>query len=552
MKRRPFEESPPHREHLGHTVAWTRVVLGLILALPAPLVGCSSRSSDGPPPAKRTTVPEKTVKPSTSDDVALPVGYPLVEDRDVWETVRAMGHKLGHQNVRVRRVTDGGRDEVRIESTSHAAFLRFGQPVAINTALTSRETRDGRLIDFEATQTLGPSPTRTRGRVEGDRLYLEITGQGQKRTVELPWSERDGGLQTVEFSLLARPMRPGETRTLRGLMPVFHQTATVRITARGYEEVQLLDGVKRLLRVESSFLLSDGQTIDGTLWIDERGETLKTLVEGALRQETYRCGRDEALDEQGLGTLDIGLLSMVALERRIPWPHASRRIRYRASLADGDPAAAFVSGFSQQVKSLGPHSAELTVLAVRPDEPKALPADANDAPTPDDLAPNSRIQSDDQQVRSMARAAVEGKRGDWEKAVALERYVHENIHDKNLSQALASAAEVARSRAGDCTEHAVLLAAMARAEGLPARVAIGLVYVEQPQEPRHAFGYHMWTEIFVEDRWIPMDATLGLGGIGGAHLKLAHANLKDADAMNPFLPVIKVLGQLKLEVLDCE
>ena len=552
MKRLTFGDSQPRCERPDCSAVWTRVLLGLILVAWTAAAGCSPSSADGPSASERATVADQTPKRSTPDDVAPPVGYSLAEDRDAWDAVYAMGHKMGHQHVRVRRHRDGGREDVRIELTSQAAFLRFGEPVEVTTNLTSRETPDGRLIDFEAMEKLGPSPTETRGRVEGDALVLEKTLEKQTRTVRLPWSERNGGFQAVEFSLLSRPMRPSETRVFRALLPVFHQTATVRLTARDHEDVQLLDGTKRLLRVDSRVVLPDGQTIDGVYWLDERGETLKTRVEGALQQETFRCSRDEALDKQGLGTLDIGLISMVALERRIPWPHTSRRIRYRASLADGDPAATFVPGLSQRVKPLGPHSAELTVLAVRPDEPKTSSVDAGDAPTPDDRAPNSRIQSDDQQVRAMAKAAVEGKQGDWEKAVALERYVFDNIHDKNLSQALASAAEVARTREGDCTEHAVLLAAMARAEGLPARVAIGLVYFEQPREPRHAFGYHMWTEIFVQDRWIPMDATLGLGGIGGAHLKLAHASLKDTDAMNPFLPVIKVLGQLKLEVLDCE
>jgi transglutaminase-like putative cysteine protease len=62
----------------------------------------------------------------------------------------------------------------------------------------------------------------------------------------------------------------------------------------------------------------------------------------------------------------------------------------------------------------------------------------------------------------------------------------------------------------------------------------------------------MWTEAWIKDRWIPLDATLGRGGIGAAHLKLAHSNLKGADAYSAFLPVFRVLGQLKLEVVEVE
>jgi hypothetical protein len=105
---------------------------------------------------------------------------------------------------------------------------------------------------------------------------------------------------------------------------------------------------------------------------------------------------------------------------------------------------------------------------------------------------------------------------------------------------------VAETKEGDCTEHAVLLMALCRARKIPARGAMGLVYYP----PLQGFAYHMWTEVWMEDRWVPLDATLGNGGIGAAHLKLAHSNLKGSDKYSAFLPVHAVLGKLKLEVVD--
>ena len=101
-------------------------------------------------------------------------------------------------------------------------------------------------------------------------------------------------------------------------------------------------------------------------------------------------------------------------------------------------------------------------------------------------------------------------------------------------------------REGDCTEHAVFLAALARARGIPARVAIGLVYVGRLQ----AFGYHMWTEVYVDKRWIPVDATLNAGGIGAGHLKIAQSNLQGASAFIAFLPVVQLIGRVKIEIVN--
>ena len=133
-------------------------------------------------------------------------------------------------------------------------------------------------------------------------------------------------------------------------------------------------------------------------------------------------------------------------------------------------------------------------------------------------------------------------------AIAMEKYVNQKLQNKDFSTALASAGEVARSLQGDCTEHAVLLAAMLRARHIPSRIAVGLVYIE----PLAAFGTHMWTEVLLGDRWVPLDATLGLGGIGADRIKLADSSFADngPSPMTTFLPLLHVLGRIELTVVE--
>ena len=91
----------------------------------------------------------------------------------------------------------------------------------------------------------------------------------------------------------------------------------------------------------------------------------------------------------------------------------------------------------------------------------------------------------------------------------------------------------------------LLLAALCRHRGIPARVAMGLVYMESLQ----GFAYHMWTEVWIGDRWIGLDATRGGSPVTIGHLKLAHSSLQGATAYGSFLPMLKVLGKLRLEVV---
>jgi hypothetical protein len=90
------------------------------------------------------------------------------------------------------------------------------------------------------------------------------------------------------------------------------------------------------------------------------------------------------------------------------------------------------------------------------------------------------------------------------------------------------------------------VAALARARKVPSRVAVGLVYMERGQ----AFAYHMWTEVFVRDKWVPVDGTLGRGGIGAAHIKLSSSSLAGLDVAEQFLQVLQVLGKTSIKVVD--
>ncbi len=80
----------------------------------------------------------------------------------------------------------------------------------------------------------------------------------------------------------------------------------------------------------------------------------------------------------------------------------------------------------------------------------------------------------------------------WQTALKLEQFVNNYIKKKNFSQAFASAAEVLETREGDCTEHAVLLAALCRALAYSPGGDRPSVYATTQE-----FGYHMWTEAYI-------------------------------------------------------
>jgi len=473
---------------------------------------------------------------------------------EVWDVAQVKGQRLGYAETTLRLAKESGRQVAKLRQVMKLSLQRFGQETNFEVDYNDTETPDGALIDFELTMKQGTTPMRTTGKVVGNRMELQIQSQGQKQKHSVAWPAGAGGLLAGELSLRAKPLKPGEQRTVEHLN-FDNQACTTEMTALKEEPVELLGGSFRLLKIDSVDRMApnaQGQRVEiqGAVWTNAAGEVLKAWVK-PMDMETFRVTRQVALAKTSLAKLDLGEATLVKVDRAIPRAHDTKWVRYRIRLEDGDPVAAFPVSLSQQVKRIDEHTAEMTVRAVRANSGKDQvdrSAVAPDFATEADRNPNNFIQSDDPLIVAQAKETAGDETAPWKVAVALEDYVHRVVTMKDFSQALATASEVARNREGDCTEHAVYLAALARARKIPARVAIGLVYMPQSQ----TFGYHMWTEVYVTGRWIGLDGTLAKGGIGGGHLKLTHSSLAGAAAYNSFLPVMLVVGRLKVEVLDWE
>ena len=106
--------------------------------------------------------------------------------------------------------------------------------------------------------------------------------------------------------------------------------------------------------------------------------------------------------------------------------------------------------------------------------------------------------------------------------------------------------EVARSKQGDCTEHAVLTAALCRAAGIPAKVASGLAYVSQWQNVSNGFGGHAWTQAYIGNKWINLDATRINPENPAGYILLGFGNGDPQD----FFGMINTLGCFTIEKVE--
>jgi transglutaminase-like putative cysteine protease len=141
------------------------------------------------------------------------------------------------------------------------------------------------------------------------------------------------------------------------------------------------------------------------------------------------------------------------------------------------------------------------------------------------LAPNAWVDSDAGAIRAFARSATGSSAEARMSALVLA--VQKHMSGAVDFRHYASASQALASREGDCTEFAVLLAAAARARGIPARVVSGLVYDSRLLGRPHAFGPHTWVQAWTGRRWRSYDAALGRFDAGHIALRVGDGSAQE-------------------------
>lgn len=332
---------------------------------------------------------------------------------------------------------------------------------------------------------------------------------------------------------------------------------TLQVQVQQPEDVVLPTGRKKLTRIVLTpdklegpgFSVQRPKTI---LWLDDAFVPVRRQIEldsiGVVMLTTTTRELATAAVSMAPGkAADVGLKSLVALDRTLDRPLTMRSATYRIRLNDDDDAAtAFASDAHQQVKNARGNTLDLVVHPTRngfgPKEGGAIDKEY--------LQSNATIDSDDPRVKALARRAA-GDKSDplWDKAQRIERFVKSNLRVDNTT-AFVPASQIAHDLRGDCRQSAVLTAALCRAEGIPSRVAIGLLYVEKARKPY--LGFHMWTEVRIDGRWLGLDGTLGQGGVGVGHVKINDHSWYDVQSETPLLPMARVVGKMSAEIVRVE
>ena len=443
------------------------------------------------------------------------------EIQEEWFAIYQHGSRIGYSRSEVRPQSVGYL--MNEELLLRLNFL--GEIQDISSWVQANLETDFSVKSFRFRLQAGPVYYRLRGAVKEGNLILVSQMAGQERSQQIPLSHPIYLSSAMKAFISQQPLDVGKTYRFALFDPATMSQTIVPIRVEGKETVQISSR-----NLEAYRLVMDFHGVQLTSWVSPYGELLKE--EGFLGVTMVRSNRDEALE--GFREAEGGELvreAAVVSDRAIAQPRQLKRLRLRLAGITGEGLD--LSGGRQQWSD-----GELTVVkeslqAITSTEiPVTSPSLARD------LQPSLLVQSDAEVLKKQAFEIVGEEKNGLQAVRRISSWVYRNL-EKRPTLSIPNALAVYELRAGDCNEHSVLFAALARAAGIPTRIVAGLLYSED------RFFYHAWNEVYL-GQWIAVDSLMNQVPADPTHIRLVVGELDRQ------VELVRTLGRLSIKVLDYE
>lgn len=392
------------------------------------------------------------------------------------------GHEVGVTIAKDVRTPDG----YRFERQSELKIQRGATVVEMSTKSVAETDAAFRPRSFRFEKVDASGTFVLEGSVAGDVMSIRSGGQS---TIKVPL-EKDMTFASAMEVIIRQNLKDGQKLSrpvvIEEMGAKSRMTADIQKTAGGYRIRGNLHGLD---------IVED---------VDETGRTVKSVTP-ALGAVAYPVGVPPPDEVKAAGTVD-----MLA---RSTWPapvlpRSVKTVRYRVTTPD---AAQFDIPEDRRQRVVGRTANTIDVEVRAVDATRGALTDK--APY---LGPTPYEAIDDPSLRWVARDVTHKLTSPADKVKALVRFVYDHVDEKSLDRGYAPALSTLKSKAGDCTEHAVLLSALLRSLGIPTRLVDGVV-VDGGRA-----GYHEWVEVYIEGRgFVPADPTFGEFPASPLRLKLA-------------------------------
>jgi hypothetical protein len=441
----------------------------------------------------------------------------VVAADETWMGVYMRGQKIGYSYSRITPA-DGG---YRCEETSYLRLTMLEQVQTVRLSVDATTTSDFALRAFSVALDSGLGVFDVRGTVEPNALVLRTTAGGETSEQRIALTAPLYLPSSARAHLRGAQLVAGQSFTMRVFDPSSMEHQPLQLQIIGRAPITVAGQASEAWHVRETF-----RGMQTSVWLDDAGRTLRE--EGPLDMVAEREDAVRAFSG-GWGDDAFDLMAAVAVRVRPP-------IRAPRHLARLD---ARLSGLGDLVVPTDRRqSLRDGILHVERESADAATFELPYAGREwrHELQATPFMQVDHPRMRAAATQILAGERDARRAAERLRTWVYDEVEKRPLAS-LPSALAVLETRAGDCNEHAVLFAALARAAGLPARVVAGIVYSDD------AFLYHAWNEVWTGADWLSVDPAFDQMPADATHVKLITGGPEMHAALMP------VIGKLSLDLL---
>lgn len=449
-----------------------------------------------------------------------PEALDRLESESVWYGIYLQGSKIGYSHS-ITTVLDSA-----IITTDHT-FLSFSM-IGSRQEVTSysRAVTDTlmRLQSFVFSLTGQDTDYGVRGRVDGNALNVVMSVAGESRGERIEIDEPPQLPSTIQLLFDDELLDSGGRYTTTVFDPSSMKNVPLTVEAAGDTAIEYQGAVVNVRRV-----IQRMSGLEIVSFIDSADNVIEERSGMGYRMvlEDEQSARNGDWND---GSTDIQRLVAVVPNRRLFSARDLKRLTVE------------ITGLGEDTLLLGggPQSYSPPVLTITVRGPDSL------APTEELLpevlasasAPGHFVLSEHPRLMSLAADIVDISEPAEVKIRQILDWLEENIEIKPTFS-IPNTLEVMQRRSGDCNEFAVMFASLARAVGVPTRIAMGLVYVED------AFYFHAWCECYLE-RWVAVDPVFGQFPADASHLRFI------AGEMDRQVEILPLIGKVGVRIIESE
>lgn len=454
--------------------------------------------------------------------------------------------QMGYLNVQYIR--EG--DDIRIVSRTTMKLARDGVEIEVAVAETTVESVTGQPKSFVSETKMAAMPTKIRGRIVDGKVKVvsEMFGQELAQEHDFPAGASMGWGTFLKHR--AHTLEPGAELNVNIYAPsqALNVALPTRIVVEEREDVEIQGTVYPAYRAVTTTTLN-GMDIVATGWVDDDWEPIKQSLDiMGVQFDVVRCNKETALKK--MAPVEMFTTSLLPIGRPID-RQSAKAITFKFLRGADQPTLDIPTTSMQEI--VGRDATTVTIRVVRPE--RKMLATPTGQPLVDGaeyLEPSMFINSNDPDIIRMAARAAGSETDVLRVAERLRETVSREVKYVDLGTGFASASEVCRRKVGDCTENGVLLAALGRARGIPARVVTGLIYVSRIAGEKDVMGFHMWTQFWINGRWVDMDAAWDQSVCDATHIALGTHSTRTGSLASLVSGAMLQLDDLRIELVRIE